>query len=185
MNRGNRRRLLLNSKFQMLFGAYTFVSMIVAIVVIVKDYIQIFVPVFMTEQTAATISVPLKIMLLPGWVIFTFLIFYLYMNARILGVFQRISDACEKIILGESAHLNFRAKDSFSFVAETFNAMVEKLRFREKSFANVILATRRKLKSILKDKKDAQKEIEEIIKDIDKIAIDEDVDKDKNNLFHS
>jgi methyl-accepting chemotaxis protein len=172
----NRRRLLLNTKFQMMFGLYTFATMAVAIVIIIRDYIQIFVPVFMTGTQGSQIGTPLKVLLLPGWVILTFLIFYVYMNARTLGVFQRISETCERIMQGQSIRLAFRSGDSFGFLGASFNAMVDTLKEREKNFMKTLEKTRDLLLR-LAGRRDAESEIKEILKEIDTIRADEAIRK--------
>ena len=181
----NKRRLLINNKFQLFFALYTGITMIMAFIVIVRDYIQVFVPVFLNESLASRISLPLKIMLLPGWVILTFLIFYVYLNARMMGVFQRINETCERIIRGENIRLSFRSKDSFRFVADTFNAMVDTLREREKNFGLRILDIRKKLGELTRDKKEVDSEIKEILEDLNKLKIDDDYFKDKSTTGSS
>lgn len=179
----NRRRFLLSTKFQMIFGFYTAVTMIVAVIVIIQDYIQIFVPVFMTESAAERIGTPVKILLLPGWVILSFLVLYMYLSARMLGVFKRISETCEKIISGENIRLAFRSKDSFGFLAESFNRMVDTLQSRQKTFLDVIVSMRKRLSEMSQGKKEPFGEIKELIKDIDEVVFHEEA-KDSQNDSH-
>ncbi|MCK5707761.1 MAG: methyl-accepting chemotaxis protein [Candidatus Aureabacteria bacterium] len=177
----NKRRLFLNKKFQAFFGFYAVVTVFIAIFVMSAEYIRMFVSVFLTHADQFDLDMPLKMMIFLGWLLFTYLIFYAYYNARMLGVFKRITDVCERIIRGENIRLAFRTEDSFGFVAEKFNELVDDFKEREEKFSKTIIKAKSSLEAVLSDKKDVQEEIQKIIKEIEKVNIDENIIKKNSN----
>ncbi len=173
MMKKNRRRLFISNRIKAVFSLFFVLSFLVAFVFLGWDIFLQYLDVnhYEVYETLynAHIGLVLKTVLLIFWIGFTLFSAYYYLEGKYNGIFARMDRLFNDISKGEEKKLFFRDGDSFAYVAESFNRMVENLRTQG------YIAQQEKLKEMLNKLEELSKkdqphktEIESIINDIKK-----------------
>ena len=134
-----RKRFFSARRFQYFFGAYLFATILLAVSFISKEYVRVLFYGYMVPLYSKRLDIVLKILLVPGWAIITFLFVGVYMNLKMLGVFNRIKNVCDDLANGVYRRLVFRKTDSFAYVGNSFNKMVDKLAYKQSGLSKTLI----------------------------------------------
>ncbi len=124
----NKRKLFINSRVRFFFAAYVVFS-ILAVVLFLGW--EMFMEMFLNRFPAAEASLSsfrgfpmvIKVTLLLVWGMSSFLLAYTYLDAKFMGIFERMDELFEAMLHNPELKLGFRKVDPFNIMADSFNAM--------------------------------------------------------------
>ncbi|EKD26210.1 MAG: hypothetical protein ACD_79C01306G0004 [uncultured bacterium] len=124
----NNRNLFISSKLRNFFIFYVLFSILVSVLFLGWE---IFIEIIASSMQADADSLNylrgfptvIKVSLLLLWGMFSFLISYIYLDAKFMGIFSRMDELFNNMINDDSLTLSFRKNDNFDFLAESFSKM--------------------------------------------------------------
>ena len=166
----NRRNLFVSTKVRYFFLFYVIFSVIVVAVFLGWEVFAELLKTSLPESLgwmgmAKGFPVIVKVLLLLLWGMLSFLLSYIYLDAKFLGIFYRMDDIFKKMIEDDSLLLQFRKGDQFGNLADSFNSMRGMFSERISKRKEMLEALRSKIKDLPKDVKSA--EVQALIKEID------------------
>jgi len=119
------KRKLGNNRIRLFFIAYLIFSVLP--LVLFLDW-ELFLKIFLNrfpgiENTFRSFHGVSMIILLFLWGIFSFLLAYTYLDAKFMGIFERLNTFFKNMLKDSSLKLEFRQGDPFSEMANAFNNM--------------------------------------------------------------
>lgn len=124
----SKRHLFINSKIAVYVLGYTITSFVLVFVFITwESFVHLLIHnIPATEgilSPKSGIGPVIKIGLLIIWGVISFIISYIYLDAKFMGIFNRMDQLFKDMRQNENLTLSFRKGDAFGFVADSFNSM--------------------------------------------------------------
>jgi len=124
----NKRKLFLNRKFYFNIILFSLFSVLIVFLFLGWEFIMEFWIASQGKEGASLQSLrgfpmAIKLSLLLLWGTLSFLLSYTFLDAKFLGVFNRIDQSFKSMMQNESEQLHFRDGDPFTFMGESFNDM--------------------------------------------------------------
>ncbi len=166
----NKRQLLLNRHFRICFFFYTLFSVLIVFLflgweVMVEYWIAAQGSSTETIQSLRGFPMAVKLTLLLLWGVFSFLLAYTFLDAKFIGVFNRMDHLFKEMLNDNSINLQFRNKDPYAAMAESFNNMKAMFLERINKRKNLIASLTRDIEALPENP--PKEKIDQILTQID------------------
>ena len=167
----NQRQVLLNRRFRICFLFYALFSVLVIFLflgweVLVEYWINNLESPTETIQSLRGFPMAVKLTLLLLWGVFSFLLAYTFLDARFIGVFNRMDRLFREMLHNNDIHLHFRARDPFAHMGESFNTMKTMFLTRIQRRKDLIASLTREIEALPANP--TRETVDQIIEKIDK-----------------
>lgn len=123
----NRRKIFTSNKIFITFVIYGFFSLLSLVLFLGWEEFLVLLASRFSEavwfEYLQGFPMVIKSSLLLLWGMFSFLLSYIYLDTKFLGIFRRMDNLFQDMHENDDLILKFRAHDSFAFLADSFNEM--------------------------------------------------------------